>query len=68
MFYDSEDNIVVLPKEKLAVIQDLKVILLQNRDNCYLSVSADEDMIRQFVNDTNFKYDGSIHKWRLGMT
>ncbi|NLI72539.1 MAG: mannose-1-phosphate guanylyltransferase [Bacteroidales bacterium] len=59
MFYDSEDNIVVLPKEKLAVIQDLKGYIVAESDNVLLICKrSDEDMIRQFVNDTNFKYDG----------
>lgn len=59
MFYDSEDNIVVLPKDKLAVIQDLKGYIVAESDNVLLICKrSDEDMIRQFVNDANFKYDG----------
>ncbi|MFV0390485.1 MAG: mannose-1-phosphate guanylyltransferase [Paludibacteraceae bacterium] len=59
MFYESEDNIVALPKGKLAVIQDLKGYIVAESDNVLLvcKLSA-EQRIRQFVNDTNFKYDG----------
>ncbi len=59
MFYDSEDNIIALPKEKLAVIQDLKGYIVAESDNVLLICKrSDEQRIRQFVNDANFKYNG----------
>jgi mannose-1-phosphate guanylyltransferase len=59
MFYESEDNIIVLPKEKLAVIQDLKGYIVAESDNVLLICKrSDEGLIRQFVNDANFKYNG----------
>jgi mannose-1-phosphate guanylyltransferase len=59
MFYDSEDNIIALPKEKLAVIQDLKGYIVAESDNVLLICKrSDEQRIRQFVNDANFRYDG----------
>lgn len=59
MFYESEDNIVVLPKEKLAVIQDLKGYIVAESDNVLLICKrSDEGLIRQFVNDANFNYNG----------
>lgn len=59
MFYESEDNIIVLPKEKLAVIQDLKGYIVAESDNVLLICKrSDEGLIRQFVNDANFNYNG----------
>ena len=58
-FYESEDNIVVLPSEKLAVIQDLKGYIVAESDNVLLICKReDEQRIRQFVNDINVKFDG----------
>jgi len=58
-FYESEDNIVVLPSEKLAVIQDLKGYIVAESDNVLLICKREnEQRIRQFVNDINVKFDG----------
>ena len=61
-FYESEDNIVVLPSEKLAVIQDLKGYIVAESDNVLLICKReDEQRIRQFVNDINVKFDGKYN-------
>lgn len=59
IMYDSKDNIVALPKDKLAVIQDLNGYIVAESDNVLLICKkSDEQRIRQFVNDSNFKYNG----------
>jgi mannose-1-phosphate guanylyltransferase len=59
LFYESEDNIIALPKEKLAVIQDLNGYIVAESDNVLLICKrSDEERIRQFVNDANFNFDG----------
>ncbi len=59
ILYDSKDNIVALPKQKLAVIQDLSGYIIAESDNVLLVCKrSDEQRIRQFVNDANFKFDG----------
>jgi len=61
-FYESEDNIVVLPSEKLAVIQDLKGYIVAESDNVLLICKLeDEQRIRQFVNDMNITFDGKFN-------
>ena len=61
-FYESEDNIVVLPKDKLAVIQDLKGYIVAESDNVLLICKMEEEQrIRQFVNDMNIKFDGKFN-------
>lgn len=61
-FYESEENIVVLPSEKLAVIQDLKGYIVAESDNVLLICKLeDEQRIRQFVNDMNIKFDGKFN-------
>jgi mannose-1-phosphate guanylyltransferase len=61
-FYNSEDNIVVLPSEKLAVIQDLKGYIVAESDNVLLICKLeDEQRIRQFVNDMNVTFDGKFN-------
>ncbi len=61
-FYESENNIVVLPSEKLAVIQDLKGYIVAESDNVLLICKLeDEQRIRQFVNDMNVKFDGKFN-------
>ena len=59
VFYESEKNIVALPPEKLAVIQDLKGYIVAESDNVLLICKLeDEQKIRQYVNDINVKFDG----------
>ena len=59
IMYDSKDNIVALPNGKLAVIQDLSGYIVAESDNVLLICKrSDEQRIRQFVNDSNIKFDG----------
>jgi len=59
VYYESEDNIVVLPSEKLAVIQDLKGYIVAESDNVLLICKREnEQKIRQYVNDVNVQFDG----------
>ena len=61
-FYDSSDNIVVLPSEKLAVIHDLKGYVVAESDNVLLICKLEEEQrIRQFVNDMNVKFNGKYN-------
>jgi mannose-1-phosphate guanylyltransferase len=61
-FYESENNIVVLPSEKLAVIQDLNGYIVAESDNVLLICKLEnEQRIRQFVNDMNVKFDGKFN-------
>jgi len=61
-FYESEDNIVVLPSEKLAVIQDLKGYIVAESDNVLLICKLEEEQrIRQYVNDMNVAFDGKFN-------
>ncbi len=61
LYYDSKENIVTLPEGKLAVIHDLEGYIVAESDNVLLVCKrTDEERIRQFVNDTNFKYDGKF--------
>ncbi|MEI6751712.1 MAG: mannose-1-phosphate guanylyltransferase [Paludibacter sp.] len=61
-FYESENNIVVLPSEKLAVIQDLKGYIVAESNNVLLICKLEEEQrIRQFVNDMNVKFDGKFN-------
>lgn len=57
--YDSKDNIIALPKDKLALLQDLNGYIIAESNNVLLICKrSDEQRIRQFVNDANFKYNG----------
>ena len=59
VYYESEDNIVVLPSEKLAVIQDLKGYIVAESDNVLLICKREnEQKIRQYVNDINIQFEG----------
>lgn len=61
-FYESENNIVVLPSEKLAVIQDLNGYIVAESDNVLLICKLeDEQRIRQYVNDANIQFDGKFN-------
>ena len=56
MFYGSKDNIVVLPKDKLAVIEGLEGYLIAESDNVLLICKKDEEhAIRKYVNDAQIK-------------
>jgi mannose-1-phosphate guanylyltransferase len=56
LIYSSKDNIVVLPKNKLAVIEGLEGYLVAESDNVLLICKKDEEhAIRKYVNDTQIK-------------
>ena len=56
MIYNSNDNIVVLPKGKLAVIEGLEGFLVAESDNVLLICKkAEEHAIRKYVNDAQMK-------------
>lgn len=61
MFYESKSNIVALPSDKLAVIQDLNGYIVAESDNVLLICKLeDEQRIRQFVNDVNVNQNGQF--------
>jgi len=61
MFYESKNNIVALPPDKLAVIQDLDGYIVAESDNVLLICKLeDEQRIRQFVNDVNVNQNGQF--------
>ena len=61
MFYESKSNIVALPSDKLAVIQDLNGYIVAESDNVLLICKLeDEQRIRQFVNDVNVYQNGQF--------
>ena len=56
LIYNSKDNIVVLPANKLAVIDGLEGYLLAESDNVLLICKKDEEhTIRKYVNDAQIK-------------
>lgn len=56
MLYDSKDNIIVLPKGKLAVVEGLEGYLVAESDNVLLICKKDEEhAIRKYVNDAQIK-------------
>ena len=55
--YDSQDNIVVLPSGKLAVVSGLEGYLIAESDNVLLICKKDEESaIRKYVTDVQIKY------------
>jgi mannose-1-phosphate guanylyltransferase len=61
LFYNSKENIVVLPQGKLAVIDGLSGYLVAESDNVLLICKKDEEAkIRQFVNDVVLAFDGEF--------
>ena len=62
VYYESGNNIVALPSEKLAVIQDLDGYIVAESDNVLLICKREnEQRIRQFVNDINIKFEGKYN-------
>jgi mannose-1-phosphate guanylyltransferase len=56
LIYSSKDNIIVLPKNKLAVIEGLEGYLVAESDNVLLICKKDEEhAIRKYVNDAQIK-------------
>ena len=61
LYYESSDNIVALPQDKLAVIEGLSGYLVAESDNVLLICKKDEEArIRQFVNDAVVSFDGEF--------
>ncbi len=57
MFYGSKNNIVALPNDRLAVIQDLEGYIVAESDNVLLICKLEEEQnIRQYVNDATMKH------------
>lgn len=57
LLYNCRENIVLMPKDKLAVIQDLEGYLVVERDNALLICKKDDqNAIRKFVNDVEMKF------------
>lgn len=56
LLYDCNNNIIVLPKDKLAVVQGLDGYLIAESNNVLLICKKDEEQtIRKFVNDAQIK-------------
>ena len=56
LLYDCKDNIVAIPKGKLAVLQGLEDYLIADTDNVLLICRKDdESKIRRYVNDVQVK-------------
>lgn len=56
LLYECSNNIIVLPKNKLAVLQGLDGYLVAESDNILLICKKEEEnAIRKFVNDTQIK-------------
>ncbi|MCK9181220.1 MAG: mannose-1-phosphate guanylyltransferase [Bacteroides sp.] len=57
ILYNSQNNIISLPKDKLVVVDGLDGYLIaQNDDVLLICKKDDEHTIRKFVNDTQVKY------------
>ena len=56
LLYDCKNNIIALPKGKLAVVQGLEDYLIADTDNALLICKKDdENEIRRYVNDVQIK-------------
>ena len=56
MMYNSHDNVISLPKGKLAVIQDIDGLLVVDTDNVLMICKkGNESNIRKFLNDAHIK-------------
>lgn len=54
--YDSRDNIIMMPKGKVAVIQGLTdYIVVESNDTLLICKKQDEQKIKQFVNDVKIE-------------
>lgn len=61
-FYDSENNIVVLPEGHLGVIKGLNGYIVAESDGVLLICpKKDEQQIRDFVKDAEVKYEGKFN-------
>lgn len=52
MIYDSKNNIINAPNDKVVVIQGLEdYIIIDNKNTLLICKKEDEQQIKQFVND-----------------
>lgn len=57
LFFDSSENVVALPNDKLVVIQGLEGYIVAESDNVLLICKKEEEQrIKQFVTDAKLKY------------
>lgn len=57
LLYNCKENIILMPEDKLAVIQDLEGYLVIERGNALLICKKDDqNAIRKFVNDVEMKF------------
>lgn len=57
LFFDSSENVVTLPKEKLVVIQGLEGYIVAESNNVLLICKKEEEQrIKQFVTDVKLKF------------
>lgn len=57
LLYNCKENIILMPEDKLAVIQDLDGYLVVERGNALLICKKDDqNAIRKFVNDVEMKF------------
>lgn len=57
LIYESDNNIIAVPKDKLVVIEGLKNYIVADSDNVLLICRKDEEeRIRQIVNDAKAKF------------
>ncbi len=62
MFYESSNNIIALPNDKLVVVQGLDDYIVAESDNVLLICKKDvEQRIRQFVNDVSLSFNGKYN-------
>lgn len=58
LFYESRDNMITLPKDKLAVVQGLEGYIVVESDNVLLICKKDEEQrIKEFVTDAKMKFE-----------
>ena len=57
LLYNCKDNIIMTPKDKLVVVQDLEGYLVAEQGNALLICKKDDqNAIRKFVNDAEMKF------------
>ena len=62
MLYDSEKNIINVPKDKLVVLQGLDdFIVVDTNDVLMVCKKQDEQKIKQFVNDIKLSKDAKYY-------
>lgn len=58
LLYDCKESIILVPEDKLAVVQGLQDYLVALKDNALLICKKDDqNAIRKFVNDVQLKFD-----------